>query len=643
MRTPFRIATTASLFSLVLVGACGDFTPPELSDGDEPSSTSSEPGALSERSRSHRTEYTSAELAALAQSPAVKVLNMTFEAAPPPTRSQYVTVSDGTRLAVSLYFPADFDEATDKAPVIYVETWYGRAVEATATAIDLYRAAGFVVAIVDPRGFGASFGWQTAFLTSDVRSDQEELIAWFASQPWSNGQVAGAGHSISATHAEAMAASGAPAFKAAIIRASDFDLYQGDLFPGGIPNTAMLGLVEQVTEWMRGEPCLFDLNVCPMMGIAPVDGDTDFRLLQAAFLDHQKNLRGGELASLTYRDEQLGSGRFDDMSAVGSINQLREAAVPARVSASWLDGTTAEGALARFKALPNVPMEVVIGATAHSGGLNADPFSRTPFGAARPPALEQYAGDVNFVQRVLAGETIGRSISYVMLGSGVWKTTEQWPPAGVTSRTLMLSRDDLVSGGRVKPGQRSYQVDVKTSSGGPFNRWGSQGGGPVYYGDRRDAPGRRLTFDTAPVSRNAELIGAPELCLAMRSNRADGTVFAYLEDVSPSGRVTHLTEGQLRLHHRKTRTGGCDRAPGTERSFNRADGAPVTPGELMYVEVPLLPTAAVIEKGHRVRLSIAGADAGTFPAVTETPGTWVVSYGGTAGSTLTLPVKGWSP
>jgi predicted acyl esterase len=133
----------------------------------------------------------------------------------------------------------------------------------------------------------------------------------------------------------------------------------------------------------------------------------------------------------------------------------------------------------------------------------------------------------------------------------------------------------------------------------------------------------------------------------MRSDRTDGLVLAYLEDVAPDGRVTYLTEGELRLLHRKT-TGstdrtGCDPAAGTRRTFNGADAAAVVPGELMYVELPLLPTAARIQRGHRLRLSLAGADAGNFAMLTETPATWSVSYGGTGGSTLKVTMKAWAP
>lgn len=629
-----RWAALLALAPLLLLAGCGDAGGAAEAADSAPAAVES---ALADR-RPPRPDYTDAELAALAQSPEVTAMNLPFGATPAPDRQLHVPMSDGTRIAVSLYFPAGFDPAADKAPLAYVETWYGRTAEATMTAIDLYRAGGFVVAIVDPRGFGASFGAQATFLSDDVRRDQRELAAWFAAQSWSNGRIVAVGLSVSAAHAEAMAASGAPAIGAAIIRASDFDQYSNNVFPGGVPNPRIIGLVDEVMTWMRGEPCLADPAVCPLLGIAPVDGDGDFSLLRAAFGDHQANVSGSVLSSLVFRDDTVGAASFSSMNASDHVEALRAAALPARVSASWLDGTTADSALARFRALPDVPMQVVIGTTTHSGGLDADPFSRTPFGAARPPAAQQFAADVDFARRALAGEAIGRSVSYYVLGAGVWRTTPAWPPAGTELRTFTLGRDELVSRGHVRSGEVAYQVDETVSSRAAFNRWASQSNAPVYYGDRRFTAGRRLSFQSAPVERDTEVLGAPELCLAMRTDQPDGLVVATLEDVAPDGRVTYLTEGELRLLHRKTASGGCDPAPGTARTFRAADGAAVTPGEMMRVELPLLTTAALVRRGHRVRLSLAGADAGTFPTLTSAPATWSVAYG-TGGSTLRLPVR----
>jgi uncharacterized protein len=286
-----------------------------------------------------------------------------------------------------------------------------------------------------------------------------------------------------------------------------------------------------------------------------------------------------------------------------------------------------------------VPMELVIGATTHAGGLDADPFATTPFAPATPLVEEQFAADIAFVDRIFAGETIERSISYMVLGTKTWKTTDTWPPAGVHPATFHLAAGELATAAPAAA-EGDYTVDPSTSSGA-FNRWAAQRGGLIFYGDRDAAPGNRIGFVSPPLEADQEIVGSPELCLALRSDQPDGLVIAYLEDVAPDGRVTYLTEGILRLIHRATAGSPCDPAPGTARSFERADGAPVVPGEVMHVELPLLPVAAKIAAGHRLRLSLAGADAGWFEPLTAVPAKWTLTYG-PSGSTFIVPMRPWT-
>ncbi len=588
-------------------------------------------------------EYTQAELIALAESPEVQAVIEPFRHdVPTPSESFYVPMSDGVRLALDLYYPEGFDKERDRAPIAFTDAWYSRGVEATGMAIDLYRAAGFVVAIGDARGFGASFGSQPVFLTPEERVDQKEMLSWLSAQPWSNGKVAAVGISLSGAPAEAMAASGHDALGAAVIRAGDFDEYSQNMFIGGIPNPRMHGLVAWLMDWMRGEPCTSDLSTCAQIGLTPVDADADLTLLQAALREHSANVDGAGIANVVYRDDRLGEGGFENMSASENLEGTRRAAVPARVSASWLDGATAVGALSRFTQLPDVPMEVVIGATTHMGSLHADPYTREPFQIARPDATAQYNADVAFVQRALRGDEIGRHVQYYVLGADVWKKSSTWPPRGVRNESFLFSKTGLVpKHAAPRFAERDYLVDVHANSGGSFNRWASQQNAPIYYGDRRAQPGNLLTFELAAFKRDMELVGAAELCLAMRSDKPDGVVIAYLEDVAPDGRVTYLTEGELRLIHRKTQGAACDADEGVNRSFARADGAPVVPGELMQVEIALLPVAARLRKGHHLRLALSGADEGTFPLLTDGPAQWSVGYG-RHGSRLSVPLKPWS-
>lgn len=335
-------------------------------------------------------------LVAQAQTMEVQLRNMPFAQSPPSDQALHVTMPDRTRLALNLYFPKGFDRSVSRAPAVYVQTLYGRNQEAAVTAIELYRGAGFVVIIGDVRGFGASSGYQDDLFGAQMQSDQRATLSWIAAQPWSNGKVAAAGLSISATPADIMTGSGSPALKAAVLRGEDFDLYEHDAFPGGVPNLRILALVRELYSGHRADACRTSLAACGEFSrvVQPVDGDSELRQLQAAVADRSK-LDEHALDKVVYRDDRVGDRTFADASASAHVEAMRRAAVPARIGASWLDGTTAASALERFALLPDVAMQVIISSATHPGGLDADPFSATEFQRARPDATAQFSADVS--------------------------------------------------------------------------------------------------------------------------------------------------------------------------------------------------------------------------------------------------------
>lgn len=74
-------------------------------------------------------------------------------------------------------------------------------------------------------------------------------------------------------------------------------------------------------------------------------------------------------------------------------------------------------------------------------------------------------------------------------------------------------------------------------------------------------------------------------------------------------------------------------------SFRRADAQLVTPGERMQVRFALFPTAARIERGHRLRIAIAGADASTFTFCPRDGRERLVVHLGAEGSRVEVPLR----
>jgi putative CocE/NonD family hydrolase len=138
----------------------------------------------------------------------------------------------------------------------------------------------------------------------------------------------------------------------------------------------------------------------------------------------------------------------------------------------------------------------------------------------------------------------------------------------------------------------------------------TQMGRPVEYPDRREEDAKLLTYTSAPLDYDLEVTGSPTVTVHLASTHTDGALYVYLEDVGPDGRVSYLTEGLLRLIHRKTRDPRT--APyiplGVYHSFTEADAEPLVPGETTEVAITLLPTSTVFTKGHSIRVAIAGHD-----------------------------------
>src|SRR6186713_2428455 len=117
------------------------------------------------------------------------------------SQSRYVAVRDGTRLAVSIYRPANGPTAVDaRLPVVFAFTPYrarfrapdGKVTEAALgdnLGLRSLLRAGYVVAVADVRGKGASFGHRRGFQDRTEAQDGYDLVEWLARQPFSNGKV----------------------------------------------------------------------------------------------------------------------------------------------------------------------------------------------------------------------------------------------------------------------------------------------------------------------------------------------------------------------------------------------------------------------------------------------------------------------
>ena len=585
--------------------------------------------------------------------------------------SQYVKMRDGVEIAVTIDLPSNL-KSGERLPVLMRTTRYWRSSQIGWTLrmlIALHRASvpdeiedqqaayfnkrRFVVLAVDARGSGASGGNRVIEWSPDEVAEMGEVAAWAAQQPWSNGRVGTFGISYDGNTAELAAAAGQPVIRAVMPLYDNFDVLWA-IHSGGVALSRQIqGWSEAVAAMDRndvcgaqedkGWDCWRDRLLAP--GVRPVDDDPGGRRLADLVSQHHNVNVAQAVTQIEFRDDPAGAFRLSEISPSGLRAKIEASKLPMMVSCGWLDGGGGEDALARYKNFSN-PQIVVIGPLSHGGGFNVDPFaaSHTP---PVPSTEEQLKMEADFFDRVLRNDmpqAIESSIQYYTMGEGQWHTTKTWPPEGLSTERLYFAEQNTLSTAAPSEGSTSdsYIVDFTASTGGQ-NRWATGfGGGDVVYADRANEDKKLLAYTSIPLDSDLEITGSPVLTVQMSSTTSDGAIHAYLEDVAPEGRVTYLDEGILReIDRKEVDPKSLPYAPlGPAHSFLRTDAEPLIPGEPAKIRFSLYATSVLLRKGHRIRVTLAGADASDFrryPA--EGTPTWIVYRGARRASFVDLPVR----
>jgi putative CocE/NonD family hydrolase len=447
-------------------------------------------------------------------------------------------------------------------------------------------------------------------------------VDWIIEQPWSNGKVGAYGISYEGNTAELLARLNHPAVKAVAPQYGDVDVYGGILMPGGVFNQWFIQSWDSFTRGLdANDMCVFvegTATTCEQArtlftGVKRVDADTDGAQLAAAVAGRSDAHVYEAAQAIVYRDDEWGSTErtMADMGLFSDKDAIERSNVPMYVWVSWIDNASIEGAIERYQGFSN-PQKLIIGPWCHSGGCHVDPLlpADTP---TDPSEMEQFEMLVAFFDAYLKDDT-GQAptfdITYYTLGEGAWKTSETWPPEGFTPQQWYFGADGTLSGDAPvdEAGTDEYTVDW-TATTGDATRWHTGlMRNDVVYPDRAKEDEKLLTYTSAPMEADVEITGNPIITLYVASTETDGAFHVYLEDVAPDGRVTYITEGIMRGIHRAESSAG----PEPRHSFERADAAPMVPGEVAEIRFNLYATSVLIEKGHRIRIAISGHDASVF-------------------------------
>ena len=142
---------------------------------------------------------------------------------------------------------------------------------------------GYVVACVDTRGRGASYGTRRGMHDRTEAWDAYDVTEWFANQPWCDGNVGMWGCSYVGITQYMCATTRPPHLKAIFPACCEFDKY-GSFCEGGIyQDRGWIGWADDQKS--------SDLS----MDAVPVDEDHDRSMLSAAVAQHAGNHHCGNL------------------------------------------------------------------------------------------------------------------------------------------------------------------------------------------------------------------------------------------------------------------------------------------------------------------------------------------------------------
>ena len=513
-------------------------------------------------------------------------------------RSFYLPMRDGVKIAVQLVMPKDLP-ADKKIPAVLTMTRYWRAKQDGQPNAAL-PSHGYATVFVDARGTGASYGvWKAPFSQDEVK-DYREVVDWIIAQPWSNGKVGAIGNSYTGNTALWLAATMHPAVKAVIPRHYEFDLYAETPYPGGLLTDWM------VKTWNEGNRQL-DTNP----GVRLVDEDVDQKLYKEATKQRAENINVYEAAlRTTFRDDRTFGVSLDELSLHTYSAAIEKSNVAINNWGGWFDASTADAIIKSFLSLKNY-QRAVIGPWNHGATQNASPY----FGPESKRVMQSREHQ-RFFDHYLKGIDTGldteRRLFYYTIGEERWKVTDRWPITGTTTTSWYFDKDNSLTLQKptAKAGEDRYSINFDATTGAK-NRWHTQVGGEVSYPDRAEEDKKLLTYTSAPLEADIEITGHPVVSLFVNSTHTDGAFFVYLEVIDENGKVTYITEGALRALHRRM---SKERSPLNlpVHSFLKKDAMPLKPGEVAELRFSLQPISALIKKGHRLRIAVAGHDKDTF-------------------------------
>jgi uncharacterized protein len=425
---------------------------------------------------------------------------------------------------------------------------------------------GFQVLIQSVRG---TFGSGGEF--DPMRREREDGLAtleWLVKQPWFGGTIVLTGLSYLGYVQWAVADRVPPEVKAMVPQVTESALTLEFLRPDGLSLETPFAWGVQVAGQERRAAFLRQLRAARTVRSA----------LRVLPLGH------ADVAAIGHRSDYIQDVLAHDAAAprwtgIDHSHRVADVTVPVSSIAGWYD-IFLPGQLRDYQILQNAgrPARLTVGPWTHTspGAIQAAMAETLTFGLAYARAAEPPARS---------------PVRLYVMGEKAWRDFSAWPPPGYARQRFHLQPAGALA---VEPPPESapdrYRYDPAdpTPTVGGVRMSASAGRAD---NTRLEARADVLTYTTAPLGQDTEVIGDVAAEIWFRSSLRYADVFVRLCDVDAGGRSHNVCDGLV--------------------SLSCAD-------QLGSASVHMWPTAYRFRSGHRIRIQVSS---GAFPRYARNTGT----------------------
>jgi predicted acyl esterase len=502
-----------------------------------------------------------------------------------------VPMRDGVTLLADVHRPAE----AGRYPVLIAASPYPRQIQdlgapagfIEAGASDFFVPRGYVHLIVNLRGTGGSGGTFGLF-DAQERRDMHDLVEWAAQQSWCDGNVGMVGISYFAMTQLEAAVEQPPHLKAIFPVAVTTDLYEAvshhGLFSSSFitPFLSVLGMTSKLSDHFLRSTLIDALRTLlhvPAIHrkFATMNGEASINALKLLMKLHHDPHPWDDYWRAVAVERPVRDSWWEERDLTPLLERIE---VPVYLGCDW----------------QNVPLHLpstfpafnALTSSKHVRVAMLGDYGLTwPWESLHVEALAWFD---HWLKGSDTGILEGPRIRYVLPGAEGFRAADTWPVPGVRYCGYALCADGGLATDEGAAGGRAMMT-----LGAGLNR---------AHASETDPPAM-LTWSSASLDRDLDMIGPIELALDAVATAGDTAFIATLQDVDPSGTVTDITAGYLRASLRAVDEAASK--PGAPvlpcRTF---DAVPV--GEVVRYRIPLVGNARRFKAGHRIRVVLTGDD-----------------------------------